>query len=326
MARNKSIAIALMASVTGACVATSALAKTATEIFAEVSPSVWVVNAAHADKGVVAQGSAVVIGPRRLVTACHVVNGANAVTVTHSKAEMQVAILRTTSDPDPEKDMCVLTTTEDIGAPPVTVAPISTVKVGNTVYAIGSPLGLELTLTNGLVSALRTDNNGKVQSIQSSAAVSHGSSGGGLFDDQGRLIGVTVAAASETTEALNFALPAQALIDLPERREAAIDTWRMMLEDRGIKFDGKGNAVPSGFAAIEDVSKLPAVGPAQDIKIAYQQFLLKAHPRAFIVTSDGQWGTVTSAETMMAILAQCQQRKVQCALYAVDDAVVWAAH
>ncbi len=326
MVLNKRIALAAILSTTTFSGLEPAQAKSAADIFAELSPSVWVVNAVHTDTNTVAQGSAVVIGPRRLVTACHVVNGASAVTVTHSKAQIQVAILRTTSDPNPEQDMCVLTTVEDIGAPAVTVAPISTVKVGNTVYAIGSPLGLELTLTNGIISALRTDDAGVVRSIQASAAVTHGSSGGGLFDDQGRLIGVTVAAASETSEALNFALPAQALIDLPERRELALDSWHELLVQNGIKFGADGNAVPSGFAVISDLSKLPKVGPAKDLQTAYQQFLLKAHPRAFVVTSDAQWGTVTSTEALTAILGQCQQRKVQCALYAVDDSVVWNGH
>jgi S1-C subfamily serine protease len=83
-------------------------------------------------------------------------------------------------------------------------------QVGDTVVAIGSPLGLEKTVTSGIVSALsrRFLQIGDV--IQIDAAVNHGNSGGPLVDTSGRLVGI-VFAGIEYFQGLNFAIPAERL-------------------------------------------------------------------------------------------------------------------
>jgi len=83
-------------------------------------------------------------------------------------------------------------------------------QVGDTVIAIGSPLGLEKTVTSGIVSALsrRFLQIGDV--IQIDAAVNHGNSGGPLIDTSGRLVGI-VFAGIEYFQGLNFAIPAERL-------------------------------------------------------------------------------------------------------------------
>jgi serine protease Do len=68
-------------------------------------------------------------------------------------------------------------------APAVVVGSTKSLKVGAKVYAIGAPKGLELTLSDGIVSSLREVEGG--QYIQTTAAISPGSSGGGLFDENG---------------------------------------------------------------------------------------------------------------------------------------------
>ena len=90
-------------------------------------------------------------------------------------------------------------------------------SVGETVYADGNPGGtLSGTITEGIVSALNREITVETDSgeaitlnvIQTSAAVSPGSSGGGLFNDQGELIGVVNAKSSDTSdEGLGFAIP-----------------------------------------------------------------------------------------------------------------------
>jgi hypothetical protein len=72
--------------------------------------------------------------------------------------------------------------------------------VGDRVYAIGAPRGLELTMSDGLISAIRPG------LIQTTAPISPGSSGGGLFDQHGRLIGITTSSLREGQN-LNFAVP-----------------------------------------------------------------------------------------------------------------------
>jgi S1-C subfamily serine protease len=83
-------------------------------------------------------------------------------------------------------------------------------QVGDTVYAIGSPVGLEKTVTSGIVSALgrRLLQIGDV--IQIDAAVHPGNSGGPVVDKEGRLVGIVFAGA-EQYQGLNFAVPAERL-------------------------------------------------------------------------------------------------------------------
>jgi len=157
-------------------------------VFARAAPAVWTVKA-DVGNNKTAFGSAVAVLPDLLVTACHVVDKAIAVQITQKDTSTKIA--RITRDPDPARDLCVLSTSTPLKLATVEIAPIGGVRVGQRVFAIGSPHGLELSLTEGLVSALRPKAPGELPAIQTSAAISAGSSGGGLFDTDGRLIGVT---------------------------------------------------------------------------------------------------------------------------------------
>jgi hypothetical protein len=87
-------------------------------------------------------------------------------------------------------------------------------KRGQKVYAIGNPRQLETTITDGLVSGLRTAMDTSHKLVQISAAISPGSSGGGVFDAQGRLIGMsTFMMDPEQSFNLNFALPVDEIVD-----------------------------------------------------------------------------------------------------------------
>jgi len=186
-------------------------------------------------------------------------------------------------------------------------------------------LGLELTLTDGLVSALRVAANEILPDIQTSAPIAPGSSGGGLFDEDGRLVGVTVAIASKETDNLAFAYPAQWVMELPARVETARHNWLAALAANGVATDANGEPVGSGYAPIGNIAAVPTIintAPA-GVTDAYKQFLLLNKPRAFLLTSDGRWGSVSDAGSLDALLKDCTTRKVQCRLYAVDNTVVW---
>jgi S1-C subfamily serine protease len=95
-------------------------------------------------------------------------------------------------------------------------------QVGERVFAIGAPEGLDLTLSEGIISRLEVwkpegvpDAESMVEQIQTTAAISPGSSGGGLFDQAGRLIGITTSSI-RGAQNLNFAIPVsdvQSLVD-----------------------------------------------------------------------------------------------------------------
>jgi S1-C subfamily serine protease len=77
------------------------------------------------------------------------------------------------------------------------------VEIGEEVAAIGSPKGLSNTLSRGIVAGLRTKNGQAL--VQTDAALSTGSSGGGLFDQYGNLVGITTFAIEDGNQ-LNFAI------------------------------------------------------------------------------------------------------------------------
>lgn len=293
-------------------------------LFAQVSPAVWMVQAFHDSGSPAAIGSAVVIGSRTLVTACHVLKGATSVKVTHDNGKAEAPVALVTHDPDHARDLCLLTVDEDLPARPAAIAPASSVAVGEPVYAIGAPLGLELSLTQGLVSALRPIAGEALPDIQVSAATAPGSSGGGLFDSQGRLVGVTVAIASANSENLTFAFPAEWVNEAPKRVGEARAAWRASLAAHGLPMGPDGDVASSGYAELSDFTKVPTAGkPADGVQRAYREFLLMAKPRAFILTSDGRWGSVTDAGALDALMKDCAARQVSCRFYAVDGAVVW---
>lgn len=289
-------------------------------VFSRAAPAVWTVKA-DVGNNKTAFGSAVAVLPDLLVTACHVVDKAIAVQITQKDTTTKIA--RITRDPDPARDLCVLSTATPLKLATVEIAPIASVRVGQRVFAIGSPHGLELSLTEGLVSALRPKSPGELPAIQTSAAISAGSSGGGLFDTDGRLIGVTDNI-SPGGENLGFAYPAQWLAELPQRMAAERAKWRTLLQGLGVAYGADGEVAPSGHADLQNAGGLPDVGgDAAGVRLAYQQFLLQARPRAFLITGDKQYGTATRSAELMAHVKGCVERKVTCAAYAVDDAVVW---
>jgi S1-C subfamily serine protease len=116
----------------------------------------------------------------------------------------------------PDIDVCVIARTEEkswggfyAGDPIPGIRPFSDLKVGERVFAIGNPSfpdredPLTWSLTEGIISALRKD-----EEIQMSAAIYHGNSGGGLFDEYGNLIGIPTRGYVEGTQGFNFAIAA----------------------------------------------------------------------------------------------------------------------
>jgi tetratricopeptide (TPR) repeat protein len=105
---------------------------------------------------------------------------------------------------DSDKDICLLDA-KGIQGKPAQLGKAAALKVGDPVYAVGAPKGLELSLSDGIVAQLR---GAPSPLIQTTAAISPGSSGGGLFDKEGRLVGLTTFYL-EGGQSLNFAMPVE---------------------------------------------------------------------------------------------------------------------
>jgi len=176
-------------------------------LFKLASPSVVVVQV-ELEAGT-SQGSGVVVAKGEVVTNFHVVKGARGFVILkqgHRTWRAEVSGL------DEANDLARLTVLmrhgETFDLPVAPGRPSRTLKVGERVYAIGAPRGLEQTLTEGLVSGLPSAAGQTL--VQTSAAISGGSSGGGLFDHRGSLIGITAMYLRESQN-LNFAIPADSV-------------------------------------------------------------------------------------------------------------------
>jgi serine protease Do len=174
--------------------------RSAEDIFNQVSQSVVRINVASASGAPVATGSGVVIGPGSVITNCHVALRGDLLEVKLADAAYSATVEVANED----RDLCLLSVS-GLSAPAVSLGTVDSVRVGQRVYAVGAPQGLDLTISDGIVSALRESQGSKV--IQTSAPVSPGSSGGGLFDTAGRMIGV-VTFQTKAGQNLNFAVPA----------------------------------------------------------------------------------------------------------------------
>jgi serine protease Do len=295
--------------------------------YSKTAPSVWIVRTFDADGLILATGSAVVIAPEALLTNCHVLAKASRVIVRKENASYQAKLVHA----DVERDMCQLAAA-NLPSPAVALGDSDRLGVGQRVYALGNPQGLELTLSDGLISALRKNDDGKLIVIQTTAPISHGSSGGGLFDENGKLIGITTLQARDGQN-LNFAIPINWLRDLPERSAAALKKRKEELAARAGSAPAAGGAkfTPSGYADIGDLAKLPLQNPKA--RFVYSEFLTKPFPRAFAVGERGAWwyawGTRPKdpnlpSDPSVRALQQCEkQRQQRCVLYAVDDVVVY---
>ncbi|WP_050479234.1 S1C family serine protease [Herbaspirillum rhizosphaerae] len=224
-------------------------------LFDQTSPSIWVVHAYDAQGKPFSLGTAVVIDTGRLITNCHVLARASSFKV----QRLNVVLPGSLEFPDIERDLCQIKVS-NLVAPAVKIAPIDRLRVGQKVFAIGAPQGLEETMSDGLLSALRLDKEGKLRYIQTSAPVSHGSSGGGLFNDKGELIGITtLGIEGSVAQNISFAVPAQWIQEVPERGKAAIAKSR------------SGNPPPAASApatatapaTTPPVARAPQAPPAQ---------------------------------------------------------------
>jgi putative serine protease PepD len=160
-----------------------------------------------------AEGSGFVIdSDGHVATNQHVVDGATSITVTF--ADGKTASAKVVGS-DPSTDVAVI----KVDAPrselhPLTFADSNGVEVGDGAVAIGSPFGLEDTVTTGIVSALnrtiQAPNNFTISgAIQTDAAINHGNSGGPLLNSSGQVIGINSQIESDSggNDGVGFAIP-----------------------------------------------------------------------------------------------------------------------
>ena len=175
-------------------------------VFSSVERSVYVLVSAQSLDNLetetnVSQGSAVAVTSRIALTNCHVIEGNSIHFLVKNDKVLVAKIVYGQKD----SDRCALTVDSDSLIPVAGVRLYSTLAVGERVFTIGSPSGLENTLGEGIVSGLRR--KASIDLVQTSAPISPGSSGGGLFDAAGNLVGITTFLLRDSQN-LNFAIAA----------------------------------------------------------------------------------------------------------------------
>lgn len=187
-------------------------AETATFDPARLSPSVLTLHTFDAAGQPLGQGSGFIVGAGGLaVTNWHVAKGATSISATSGTGE-SFTVTRLVSA-DEANDLVTLQLSGAVVRSLLALPPADsrTVKPGVRVYTISTPVGLSHTVSDGMLSGVRTLNG--VQVLQITAPISPGSSGGPVFNEQGQVIGVITSQFSQGQQ-LNFAVPIDMVVRL----------------------------------------------------------------------------------------------------------------
>lgn len=216
-----------------------------------------------------AQGSGWVFDDRgNIVTNQHVVANANTISLRFWNGATYRAKL---VGSDRSTDLAVI----KVDAPASLLSPLGVgdsdaLRVGDAVVAIGSPFGLEGTVTSGIVSALHRDMQAPnkfeiTDSIQTDAAINHGNSGGPLLDAAGKVVGVTAQIESDSggNDGVGFAIPSSTVASIVPRLIADGKVEHAYL---GVKLESipDGVAQQLGLPAGVEVTDVVAGTPADD--------------------------------------------------------------
>ena len=259
-----------------------------------------------------AQGSGFVYDTQGdIVTDQHVVAGANSISVKFSNGATYKATL---VGSDASSDLAVI----KVNAPapllhPLSLADSSTVSVGDSVVAIGSPFGLQGTITEGIVSALHRDitapNNFTItDTIQTDAAINHGNSGGVLLNSSGQVIGVTAQIDSESggNDGVGFAIPSNTVRSIVSQLIGGGSVQRASLgvHIQTIPSDAASALnVPAGVELTSVVSGSPAAKAGLEGSTGSQVVNGQSYVTGGDVITQVDGHAVTSADTLQTEIA-----------------------
>lgn len=214
------------------------------QIYEKVNDCVVVILSYDFDGKLSKQGSGVVISDKGwVVTNYHVFAECEKIEIKHNDKIIRYSDI---IGVDVEKDILILKIDENI-FPTIEITSTDNLKVGQKVYAIGSPLGMENSLSEGLISGLRNVTKENRNFIQITAAISQGSSGGAVVNSKGELIGISTLSLINGQN-LNFAIPSKDIFEIPIN----------LYNDKKIDIDAK-NYFYKGYNAAENGNYIDAI-------------------------------------------------------------------
>ncbi|WP_234988189.1 S1C family serine protease [Demequina sp. NBRC 110056] len=238
-------------------------------VSAAVMPSVVSIEASQGAIGAATGSGFVIREDGYILTNNHVVEDASAITVVMSDgSEYPAELVGATGD----YDLAVLQI-DATGLTPMTFADSDEVVVGDETIAVGSPLGLQSTVTTGIVSAIHRpvtagDSSGPayIDAIQTDAAINPGNSGGPLLNANGEVIGVNsaiaalpgVSSSSTGSVGLGFAIPSN---QAQRTAEQLIETGSATYPVIGVQLDSRYTG--EGVLVLEGEQGVVAGGPAE---------------------------------------------------------------
>lgn len=257
-----------------------------TKVAAAVADSVVTIESVSDQEGM--QGSGVIVDGRGyIVTNNHVISEAannpsqfKTTVVFNDGKEVPANLVGR----DPKTDLAVLKVDNVDNLTVARLGDSSKVRVGDEVLAVGAPLGLRSTVTQGIVSALQrpvplsgegSDTDTVIDAIQTDASINHGNSGGPLIDMDAQVIGINTAgkSLSDSASGLGFAIPVN---EMKLVANSLIKDGKIVHPTLGISTRSVSNAIASGA----QVANVKAGSPAQKGGILENDVIVKVGNRA----------------------------------------------
>lgn len=232
-----------------------------------------------------------------ILTNYHVIDGASSLKVSVNGSTLDAKVVGT----DESSDLAVIKVNAT-GLTPIEIGKSSDLKVGEWVMAIGSPYGMEQSVSTGIISAtnrssasLQTEDSSAVYTnmIQTDAAINPGNSGGALVDSDGKLIGIntSIASNSDSNSGVGFAIPVDYAINIAKQlikgetpthaslgvSMATVDSQTARRYNLSVKSGAYVNSVVSGSAADQaGIEEGDIITKVDDTKISSSSDLLIA--------------------------------------------------
>jgi serine protease Do len=272
------------------------------DIFKSAEPSVVVVLASDAKGEKNSLGSGVLIAPLDIVTSCKVVEGLDDIVVTQGST-LRKGVLRYK---DSERDLCQLHFEDPLpSGKPAVVTAASTVEIGQEVFVISSPRGMDRTLNRAMVSGLQEMSGTNVRLMSMDKPFATDSVGGGVFDQEARLVGV-ITPQFRRADSASHAIPAAWIADLaqrtPDRLLAAASHAAPVASAPAGNTAAAGDALPAGMPRTGDRWKYKLIDGKQTVGTMVVEITdVRGKMVTERITREGQKGFLAERSVSVAV-------------------------